>query len=188
MPRYAYQKPRAKVYAYNFGYMNNYYKPMTHYLSKEPSHPTERPGAQSLAERLKKFPMDGSIYPDKDEIYVPSASVSPAREIEPRVYAPLPVFEHEDSVPPPKRVPAEEGRRILPLHLKHPYRLPVEDEVEPPKKRPLWSIHPYRLPVEDLMYPLDEEDLWPQLVPHFNLVSSYDLMCKFLGIKDRLLD
>ncbi|XP_064088865.1 uncharacterized protein LOC135203134 isoform X4 [Macrobrachium nipponense] len=166
MPRYAYQKPRAKVYAYNFGYMNNYYKPMTHYLSKEPSHPTERPGAQCLAERLKKFPMDGSIYHERDEIYdyVPSASVSPrgtpAREIEPRAYAPLPVFEHEDSVPPPKRVPAEEGRRVLPLHLKHPYRLPVEDEV----------------------MPLHESSIWPEGRKHFDLVSSYDLMCGYLGL------
>ncbi|XP_068247291.1 uncharacterized protein [Palaemon carinicauda] len=160
MPRYAYQKPRAKVYAYNFGYMNNYYKPMTHYLSKEASHPTERPGAQSLAERLKKFPMDGTIYPEKDHIYLSSPSVSPAREINPKEYAPLPVSEHEDPVHIPRRVPAEEGRRGIPLHLKHPYRLPVEDEV----------------------MPLHESSIWPEGRKHFDLVSSYDVMCGFLGL------
>ncbi|XP_066954046.1 uncharacterized protein [Macrobrachium rosenbergii] len=177
MPRYAYQKPRAKVYAYNFGYMNNYYKPMTHYLSKEPSHPTERPGAQSLAERLKKFPMDGSIYPDKDEIYVPSASVSPAREIEPRVYAPLPVFEHEDSVPPPKRVPAEEGRRILPLHLKHPYRLPVEDERMWRYFDPIWFCSPWTW---DCIWVPPHES---RTTPHFGVEAYRDLITRFLRLK-----
>ncbi|KAK7072310.1 hypothetical protein SK128_026696 [Halocaridina rubra] len=108
MPRYAYQKPRAKVYAYNFGYMSNYYKPMTHYLNKETHHPSERPGAQSLAE--------------------------------------------------------------------------VEIPLESPAPRSSWPLHPYRLPIEDERYGLDEEALWPSTIPHFNLVSSYDCMCKLLGI------
>lgn len=63
--------------------------------------------------------------------------------------------------PFPRPSSLEEGDvRILPLHYKHPYRLPVEDEVIPPH----------------------ESSIWPKGVKHFNLVSSYDLMCGFLGL------
>ncbi|XP_068247288.1 uncharacterized protein [Palaemon carinicauda] len=177
MPRYAYQKPRAKVYAYNFGYMNNYYKPMTHYLSKEASHPTERPGAQSLAERLKKFPMDGTIYPEKDHIYLSSPSVSPAREINPKEYAPLPVSEHEDPVHIPRRVPAEEGRRGIPLHLKHPYRLPVEDERMWSYLDPIWFRSPWSW---DCIWVPPHES---RTTPHFGVEAYRDLIDKFLRLK-----
>lgn len=46
----------------------------------------------------------------------------------------------------------------------------------------LSKLHPYRLPVEDVRVPPHESSEWPASVPHFNLVSSYDLMVKFLGI------
>lgn len=58
MPRYAYQKPVNRLYSYNLNYMNNYYKPMTHYIEKKKKDvvdkgqraPSEQPGHQSLAE------------------------------------------------------------------------------------------------------------------------------------------
>lgn len=50
-----------------------------------------------------------------------------------------------------------------------------------PKVSPL-MMHPYRLPVEDVKVAPHESSEWPETVPHFNLVSSYDLMVKFLGI------
>lgn len=46
----------------------------------------------------------------------------------------------------------------------------------------LAALHPYRLPVEDVRVPPHESSEWPSSVPHFNLVSSYDLMVQFLGI------
>lgn len=48
---------------------------------------------------------------------------------------------------------------------------------------PLWMKHPYRLPVEDEVVPPHESSIWPETVPHFNLVSSYDAMVGYLGLK-----
>jgi len=98
MPRYAYQKPRARTYGYNIDYYKNYYKPMSHYIEQEKKDPETKPGPQTLAEVSFKMP------------------------------------------------------------------------------------HPYRLPVEDIVVPPHESSIWPEHVPHFHLVSSYDLMVGFLGI------
>lgn len=48
---------------------------------------------------------------------------------------------------------------------------------------PLWMKHPYRLAVEDEVVPPHESSIWPESVPHFNLVSSYDAMVGYLGLK-----
>ncbi|KAK8385697.1 hypothetical protein O3P69_016464 [Scylla paramamosain] len=58
--------------------------------------------------------------------------------------------------------------------------LRVDDE---PRRVPLWMKHPYRLPVEDIRVPPHESSIWPESVPHFNLVSSYDVMIGYLGLK-----
>ncbi|MPC10847.1 hypothetical protein E2C01_003491 [Portunus trituberculatus] len=58
--------------------------------------------------------------------------------------------------------------------------LRVDDE---PRRVPLWMKHPYRLPVEDIRVPPHESSIWPESVPHFNLVSSYDVMVGYLGLK-----
>lgn len=50
-------------------------------------------------------------------------------------------------------------------------------------RTPLWMKHPYRLPVEDVSVPPHESSIWPSTVPHFNLVSSYDAMVGYLGLK-----
>ncbi|CAL4099973.1 unnamed protein product [Meganyctiphanes norvegica] len=48
---------------------------------------------------------------------------------------------------------------------------------------PLWKKHPYYMPIEDIKVPPHESSIWPEHRPHFHLVSSYDLMVGFLGIK-----
>ena len=55
-------------------------------------------------------------------------------------------------------------------------------EVKQEPRVTLAALHPYRLPVEDVRVPPHESSEWPSSVPHFNLVSSYDLMVQFLGI------
>lgn len=60
MPRYAYQKPANRLYAYNYKYMKNYYKPLSQYIEDKSEvlpvrtttkrAPSEQPGHQSLAE------------------------------------------------------------------------------------------------------------------------------------------
>lgn len=71
MPRYAHQKPVNRLYSYNLKYMNNYYKPMTHYLEKSEKAPSELPGHQSLAE-LKRIDPVWSRHPwDWDCVWVP---------------------------------------------------------------------------------------------------------------------
>lgn len=58
MPRYAYQKPANRLYSYNYNYMKNYYKPLSHYIETKSEvlpertirAPSEQPGHQSLAE------------------------------------------------------------------------------------------------------------------------------------------
>ncbi|KAK8747805.1 hypothetical protein OTU49_016618 [Cherax quadricarinatus] len=99
MPRYAYQKPRNRLYSYDC-----YKPPLTLYFDKESS-TKEKPGDQSFV------------------------------------------------------------------------------EVKPPGYQPIWMKHPYRLPVEDIVVPPHESSIWPENIPHFSLVSSYDLMIDFLGIR-----
>ncbi|XP_042228924.1 uncharacterized protein LOC121870986 [Homarus americanus] len=172
MPRYAYQKPRSRVYSYNYGYMNNYYKPLTHYFDKEMKAVEEQPGHQSLAERLKTFPMDGTIFRER----ATSAPPSPSRYPDEVTY---------EVLTPKAAESPEKTARSPPMLVKtvhHPHYLRVEDEVKP-GYQPIWMKHPYRLPVEDIRVPPHESSIWPESVPHFNLVSSYDLMVDFLGIR-----
>jgi len=48
---------------------------------------------------------------------------------------------------------------------------------------PIWKKHPYYLDVEREYVPPAEDSVWPMERPHFHLVSSYDLMCKYLGLE-----
>ncbi|KAG7164966.1 hypothetical protein Hamer_G004696 [Homarus americanus] len=234
MPRYAYQKPRSRVYSYNYGYMNNYYKPLTHYFDKEMKAVEEQPGHQSLAERLKTFPMDGTIfreratsappspsrYPDEVtyEVLTPKAAESPEKTARsPPMLVKTVHHPHylrvEDEVMPHNRgsfwpqgqqfshLVSSYGllygvllRTLDPIWYRHPWDWdciwipPHETLVVPhfgvkPGYQPIWMKHPYRLPVEDIRVPPHESSIWPESVPHFNLVSSYDLMVDFLGIR-----
>lgn len=78
MPRYAYQKPVNRVYSYNKNYMQNYYKPLTHYIEGKSDAverinraPSEQPGHQSLAELRRIDPIWFRHPWDWDCVWVP---------------------------------------------------------------------------------------------------------------------
>ncbi|XP_045121527.1 uncharacterized protein LOC123510418 isoform X2 [Portunus trituberculatus] len=174
MPRYAYQKPVNRQYAYNTRYMNNYYKPLTDYIEKKKETqvtekvkraPSEQPGHQSLAERLKTYSMDGTIYrsarasslpPSRSLLFDDDGDLLPVRyrkAIKSRV-----MFEDESS--------SSEGitraRPMSSYEAADAAVLRVDDE---PRRVPLWMKHPYRLPVEDIRVPPHESSIWPESVP-----------------------
>lgn len=49
----------------------------------------------------------------------------------------------------------------------------------------LRSKHPFKLPVEHEVVPPHESSIWPESRPHFDLVSSYDTMVDYLGIREK---
>jgi len=56
-------------------------------------------------------------------------------------------------------------------------------EIEEVERVPLWKKHPYYSPVEQERVAPHESSIWPENRPHFHLVSSYDLMVGYLGIR-----
>jgi len=58
-----------------------------------------------------------------------------------------------------------------------------KDKKEEVERVPLWKKHPYYEPFEEVKAPPHESSSWPQHRPHFHLVSSYDLMVGYLGIR-----
>ncbi|KAK8747807.1 hypothetical protein OTU49_016618 [Cherax quadricarinatus] len=166
MPRYAYQKPRNRLYSYDC-----YKPPLTLYFDKESS-TKEKPGDQSFVERLKTFPLDGSIY------YERASSAPPLSTAYDDIYY---------EILPPKSAESPEATARGPLRklktVHHSHHLRIANEVKPPGYQPIWMKHPYRLPVEDIVVPPHESSIWPENIPHFSLVSSYDLMIDFLGIR-----
>ncbi|KAG0710069.1 hypothetical protein GWK47_023555 [Chionoecetes opilio] len=199
MPRYAYQKPVNRLYSYNLGYMHNYYKPLTTYIEKNKEviesgkrAPSEQPGHQSLAERLKTYPMDGTTYRSR------AASAPPARRL---------FDDGGEVVPWPSKASRAASRArmallddcattapapvrrssVRPMSAYESYEPLVRNEItideDDIRRVPLWMKHPYRLPEEDIKVPPHESSIWPESVPHFNLVSSYDTMIGYLGLK-----
>merc|ERR1712183_929102 len=52
-----------------------------------------------------------------------------------------------------------------------------------PKTTPLYKKHPYYYPVEHVFSAPHESSIWPENRPHFDLVSSYDVMVGYLGLR-----
>jgi len=60
----------------------------------------------------------------------------------------------------------------------------VEMEKEDkPIRTPLCDKHPYYFPVESVYTLPHEGSEWPESRPHFDLVSSYDVMVGYLGLR-----
>lgn len=62
-------------------------------------------------------------------------------------------------------------------------KLQEMEERQFPQRQPLWQKHPYYVPEESIVVPPHESSIWPESRPHFHLVSSYDLMVGYLGIR-----
>jgi len=58
----------------------------------------------------------------------------------------------------------------------------LEEKVYP-KTTPLYKKHPYYYPVEHVFSAPHESSIWPENRPHFDLVSSYDVMVGYLGLR-----
>jgi len=58
-----------------------------------------------------------------------------------------------------------------------------KEESEKPHLTPLWKKHPYYYPVEHEYSLPHESSVWPESRPHFDLVSSYDVMIGYLGLR-----
>ncbi|KAK4319760.1 hypothetical protein Pmani_009331 [Petrolisthes manimaculis] len=178
MPRYAYQKPRARVYSYNFGYMNNYYKPMTHYLDHKQRESSEQPGHLSLAERLKTFPMDGSVYRDRATSAPPQGRHHDAPPNNP---AEKPHEKMLSIEAPPTTTPTPTpslcgGSVVDPTSSRNtPMRLTLKEELR--RLPPVWHRHPW-----------DWDCVWippheTTVCPHFGVGSYHQLITKFLRLK-----
>ncbi|XP_018024780.1 uncharacterized protein LOC108680469 isoform X2 [Hyalella azteca] len=61
------------------------------------------------------------------------------------------------------------------------------EEKQFPTRRPIWQVHPFYLHEDTVRVPPREDSVWPESRPHFHLVSSYDLMVGYLGIRDMAL-
>ncbi|XP_045600906.1 uncharacterized protein [Procambarus clarkii] len=172
MPRYAYQKPASRVYSYS--YIPSYDTELTHSLDSKLKAIEEETARVSPApeESPKTFPTDESIYTKR------ASSVPPLSRIPDYVsYDILPLTAAEYPLIT-ARAPLTYQKTIY-----FPRRHHYVDEVKQPGYQPIWMKHPYRLPVEDIKVPPHESSIWPEGVPHFNLVSSYDLMIDYLGLR-----
>ncbi|KAK8747806.1 hypothetical protein OTU49_016618 [Cherax quadricarinatus] len=158
MPRYAYQKPRNRLYSYDC-----YKPPLTLYFDKESS-TKEKPGDQSFVERLKTFPLDGSIY------YERASSAPPLSTAYDDIYY---------EILPPKSAESPEATARGPLRklktVHHSHHLRIANELR--NLDPIWYRHPW-----------DWDCIWippheTRVVPHFGVASAYDLILRYLRMK-----
>jgi len=62
-------------------------------------------------------------------------------------------------------------------------KLEEMEKTDQPKRKPVWEVHPYYYPVEkEYSRPHDGSE-WPESRPHYDLVSSYDVMVGYLGLR-----
>ncbi|XP_063843472.1 uncharacterized protein LOC135090552 isoform X2 [Scylla paramamosain] len=179
MPRYAYQKPVNRQYAYNARYMNNYYKPLTDYIEKKKEvqltekakrAPSEQPGHQSLAERLKTYAMDGTVYRS------PRAS----------------------SLPPSRSLLFDDDGDLLPVRYRKATksRVMFEDESSSSegitRTRPVSSYEAGRRPLDSIWYRYpwywDWDCVWVpphenRSRPHFGVGTNVKLIREFLRVR-----
>ncbi|XP_050719665.1 uncharacterized protein LOC127000256 isoform X2 [Eriocheir sinensis] len=184
MPRYAYQKPVNRLYAYNYKYMNNYYKPLSQYIETKSEvlpertkrAPSEQPGHQSLAERLKTYPMDGSIYRPR------ASSAPPTR----RFYI---IDDDEDFFPKPSKASkeAEDDFFTAPFAGRRAPGKPTRplSTYEPSAMAKLWRLDPIWF-----RHPWDWDCVWVpphenRSRPHFGVGTNHDLILKFLAKRPR---
>ncbi|XP_071520990.1 uncharacterized protein [Panulirus ornatus] len=186
----AYWRPRARAYPFNYSYYLRDYKPITSttttYTYKEISPPpVEKPGRLALADRpSRSLSREGSVYRSAREgsLYRSSREGSLYRSSRERSVLPREgsVYRYRaSSAPPPSTRIADEITSLkarLRASEAPDYDLKYRDTLRR-------FYHPYRLPIEDEVMPLSEDSIWPEGRKHFDLVSSYDLMCGFLGLR-----
>ncbi|XP_042879696.1 uncharacterized protein LOC122258052 [Penaeus japonicus] len=168
MPRSAYLRPRARPYAFNTEFYRNMAKPTTGAIESEKVIVSDTSDAQSLVERIKHSPPREVFYSDRacSEPRFVGRARSSSYEFEP--------FLRPSSL--------EEGdvKFVTPLHLKHPYRLPVEDE-----RRRCWLVDPVWYPS-----PWEWDCIWVpphenRSLPHFGYESYRQLILKYLELRNR---
>ena len=70
--------------------------------------------------------------------------------------------------------------REMEQEIKEFARDPEEDPIHRLRRK-----HPFRMAVENESVPPHESSIWPQNRKHFDLVSSYDCMVDFMGIRQK---
>ncbi|XP_047488153.1 uncharacterized protein LOC125038655 [Penaeus chinensis] len=167
MPR-SYLRPRARPYAFNTDYYLNLSKSSGSTIESEKVEVTSQSDAQSLVERIKHSPPREVLYMDR--AFSEPRFVGRARSSS---------YEFEPFVRPTS---LEEGdvRIVTPLHLKHPYRLPVEDE-----RRRSWLVDPVWFP-----NPWAWDSIWVpphenRSQPHFGYEAYRQLILKYLELRNR---
>ncbi|ROT67227.1 hypothetical protein C7M84_014703 [Penaeus vannamei] len=169
--------PRARPYAFNTDYYLNLSKSSGSTIESEKVEVTNQSDAQSLVERRRCWLVDPVWYPNPwawDSIWVPPHENRSQPHFGYEAYRQL-ILKYLEL----RNRKYTVVLRLCPLHQ---HLLDDGNGVKQEPRVTLAALHPYRLPVEDVRVPPHESSEWPSSVPHFNLVSSYDLMVQFLGI------
>ncbi|XP_018024778.1 uncharacterized protein LOC108680469 isoform X1 [Hyalella azteca] len=175
---YTWQRPKPRTYTYNYQIQSAYYQPTLDNLDKAKKDPT----AQTYAERIKKYPVYGGVYPDaaEDEIVIEDRDGRQDASGRREFYKPSSTGDTTSREPVTNK---DTSAKLAAEKAK----LQELEEKQFPTRRPIWQVHPFYLHEDTVRVPPREDSVWPESRPHFHLVSSYDLMVGYLGIRDMAL-
>ncbi|KAF2362534.1 hypothetical protein FHG87_006709 [Trinorchestia longiramus] len=169
------QRPKARTYTYNYQVQSAYYQPTLDTLDKV----KKDPAPKSYAERIKKYPVYGGQYPDAPE-EVPVKEERDAEEPRKREFYKTRSTAGLRESPERRTARKDTGVKLAQEKAK----LQELEEKQFATRKPIWQVHPYYVPEDSKHVPPREDSVWPESRPHFHLVSSYDLMVGYLGLKD----